>query len=63
MADSAARSSAYDMTDIFFDGVVCRHPLYVASSKIPDAGSGVFARETVPAGAEVLRAQPVVSAV
>ena len=51
------------MTDIFFDGIVCRHPLYVADSKIPDAGSGLFAREVIPAGVEVLRAEPVVSAV
>lgn len=52
------------MADKFLEGITCAYELYVAHSKMPGAGLGLFAREEVPAGREVFRAAvPAVSAV
>lgn len=63
MANPTLISSAIEMTDVLFEGVVCPYQLSIADSELPEAGFGLFAREEIPAGMEVFRAMPVVSVV
>ena len=49
--------------DIFLEGIISPYKLYIAESKMPKAGFGLFAGDEIPAGTEVLRAMPIVSAV
>lgn len=58
-----AFSSADEMNDVFLEGIVCSHPVFVNISRMPEAGLGLYSRDEVPAGTEIFRAMPVVSAV
>jgi hypothetical protein len=51
------------MADLLIDGITRPHRLIIGDSEMPGAGFGLFASEEIPAGVEVLRAMPVVSAV
>lgn len=63
MANPTLVSSKTQMKDIFLEGIVCPYQLYIADSRMLEAGFGLFANEEIPAGLEVFRAMPVVSAV
>ncbi len=64
MAYPSLKSSATEMNERFLGGFPCPYDLYVAESKMSEAGFGLFAREEVPAGKEVFRvAAPTVSVV
>lgn len=64
LAYPSLNSSATEMNERFLGGFTCPYDLYLAESKISEAGSGLFAREEVPAGKEVFRvAVPTVSVV
>lgn len=63
MADPTLNSSVTEMNEIFLEGIVCPYQLFIADSKMPEARFGLFVREEIPAGKEVFRAMPVVSAV
>lgn len=53
-----------EMKDKFLEGITCQYQLFVADSKIPEAGRGLFVTQEVPAGKEVFRAAvPAVSVV
>ncbi len=63
MADPTLMQSATEMNDKFLEDTAGPYELYIADSKMPGAGFGLFVREEVPAGKEVFRATvPVVSA-
>ena len=64
MADPPCISSVEEMNDKFLQDIKCLYQLQIDHSSIPGAGSGLFVREEVPAGKEILRAVvPTVSAV
>lgn len=55
--------SVAEMTDVFLEGIICPYQPYIAESKMPEAGFGLFAGKEIPAGVEVFRAMPAVSVV
>jgi hypothetical protein len=63
MADSTPVQSGSEMADLLLEGITHPHHLIIGDSEMPGAGFGLFAYEEVPAGVEVFRALPVVSAV
>lgn len=63
MADLTSSMSIAEMNNVFFEGAVCPYQLYIADSKMAEAGFGLFVREEVQAGKEMFRVTPVVSAV
>ena len=64
MAEPSLISSATEMNEKFLEGFTCPYELYIAESKMSEAGYGLFVREEVPPGKEVFRvAVPAVSAV
>ena len=63
MADSPLIPPASEMSDMFLDGTESSYQLFIAASKMPEAGLGLYAREEIPAGKEIFRAPPFVSAV
>ena len=63
MTDPISTLSVVEMNDIFLEGVKSSYRPYVANSKTPEAGSGLFIHKEVPAGKEIFRAMPAVSVV
>jgi len=63
MADSTLVQSASEMADLLLEEITRPHRLIIGDSEMPEAGFGLFAHEEIPAGVEVFRAMPVVSAV
>ncbi|KAL9129226.1 MAG: hypothetical protein Q9217_002267 [Psora testacea] len=63
MADPTLNSSGTEMNEIFLDGIICPYQLFIAESKMPEAGFGLFVREEIPAGKEVFRSMPAISVV
>ena len=63
MADPSLILSVTEINNKFLEDIKCPYKLYIADSRMPGAGFGLFVREEVPAGKEVFRvAVPAVSA-
>lgn len=62
LLSAAEMAEMAEMADICFEGVICPYKIYMAESKLPKAGFGLFAGDEIPAGTEVFRATPIVSA-
>ena len=63
MADPTRNPSVNETSQEFLETIVSPYKLFIADSKVPGGGAGLFAREELPSGQEVFRATPVVSAV
>lgn len=61
--ESIPIQSVSEMADSLLEGITRPHHFLVGDSEIPGAGFGLFAHEDIPAGVEIFRAMPVVSAV